>query len=218
MGIRISWAAAGILAILLTGAAAVAGEMDFHTTADEMIDVLTRPSQKYRSLAVEPQPSQENVSPDTEYRVPSSGQAVNRAIAVVERPDEDGETIQQVAVENTLDAPRVRTKVLFDFDSATVRPESYGLLAEVAIALNSERLYDEPVVISGHADSDGPEDYNLNLSFRRARAVRDYLVDACAVRSDRLVVRGFGEHLPLVTEVDAETKQKNRRVEFELAR
>ena len=217
MKILKSGAATGILMALMVCTSVLADPADFHTTADEMIETLTRPVQKFRSLHIAPDPAGESFSEDPVYETPSSGHAVSRAIAVVENAD-DTVSMTQVAVDNTAAASRVRTKILFDFNSARVRPESFPRLAEVGTALNSSQLSDRPVVISGHADSDGPEDYNLSLSFKRARSVRDYLVRTCDVPAGRLLVRGFGEHLPLVAEVDADTKQQNRRVEFELAR
>ncbi|HCY87739.1 MAG TPA: hypothetical protein DHV36_21570 [Desulfobacteraceae bacterium] len=215
MKIIMSGAAAGILMALIACTSVLADPADFHTTADEMIEALTRPVLKFRSLHIDP--AGESFAGDPVYETPASGQVMNRAIAVVENED-DTVSMTQVAVDNTAAASRVRTKILFDFNSARVRPESFPLLEEVGVALNSSQLADRPVVISGHADSDGPEDYNLRLSFKRARAVRDYLVQTCEVPAARLLVRGFGEHLPLVAEVDAQAKQRNRRVEFELAR
>jgi len=173
---------------------AAADPVRFHTTADEMVRELTRPVQKYRSF------------------VPKK-----RSIVVMEK--KNGHIGKdRVIVDNSVDTPRVRTKILFDFNSARVRPESRTLLSEVGTALNSAALAGQSIVINGHADSDGPEDYNLALSFSRGASVRNFLVQSCQVKADRLKVRGFGESMPLVTEVDATAKQQNRRVEFELVR
>lgn len=182
-----------IVALVLPAAAARAGEA-FHTTADEMIRELTREPQKYRTLFSKP-----------------------RTIMVMEKKEERV-GVTEVVVDNSMDIPRVRTMILFDFDSARVRPDSYPLLREVGAALNSGPVGGRPVVVNGHADSDGSAAYNLRLSLDRASSVRDFLVHACDVNPSRLRIRGYGEYLPLVAEVDSRAKQKNRRVEFELVK
>ena len=74
--------------------------------------------------------------------------------------------------------------------------------------------YDQSIVdIIGHADSDGAEDYNLNLSRQRASSVAQYLVSR-NVLADRLYVDGRGESEPVATNATAEGKAQNRRVEI----
>lgn len=185
---------AGAMVLLFWVTLGFADPAGFHTTADEMVRELTRKPQKYRTLF-----------PKT------------RTIVVMEATA-DTVSMENVVVDNTMDIPKVRAKVLFDFDSANVRADSYSLLDEVGLALNASQLENQDIVITGHADSDGEDSYNLRLSFERAHAVRGYLVKACEVRAERFTVRGFGESLPLVEEIDAEAKQQNRRVEFEISR
>ena len=67
--------------------------------------------------------------------------------------------------------------------------------------------------IEGHTDSDGGDDYNLELSQRRAMAVGQYLINA-GVEPDRLEWQGFGETRPIASNQTAEGKAQNRRVEF----
>lgn len=180
--------------VLLIGATGICGQDGFHNTADEMIRELTREPQKYRTIL-----------PKT------------RTIVVMEKKN-NTVGMTQVVVDNSMDIPKVRAKVHFDFDSARVRPTSYDFLREVAIALNSPRISDKPVMINGHADSDGAQNYNLGLSLNRAASVKYFLVNYCNVHPERLLVRGYGETLPLVSEMDETSKQMNRRVEFELVR
>ena len=73
----------------------------------------------------------------------------------------------------------------------------------------AERLID----IVGHADSDGAEDFNLNLSRQRASSVAQYLVSR-NVLADRLYVDGRGESAPIASNATAEGKAQNRRVEI----
>ena len=67
--------------------------------------------------------------------------------------------------------------------------------------------------IDGHTDSRGSEAYNQQLSERRARAVRDYLVSK-GVPAERLSVRGFGETKPIAPNDTPENLRRNRRTEL----
>jgi OOP family OmpA-OmpF porin len=76
-------------------------------------------------------------------------------------------------------------------------------------------LKDQPkrsIRIEGHADSRGEESYNLDLSQRRADAVRDFLI-ANGIRSTRITARGYGEKEAVASNITAGGRQENRRVE-----
>ncbi len=99
----------------------------------------------------------------------------------------------------------------FDFDSAVVKPEYYPLLERVA-----EILRDNPslrVEIQGHTDSIGPEEYNMQLSQKRAQAVADYLASH-GISADRMTVVGVGEADPVAGNDTEEGRAKNRRVQI----
>lgn len=127
-----------------------------------------------------------------------------------------------VAAEAPKDEPRVeitddkiiiREKVQFDFNKATIKPESNSLLAEVAKVMNDNpRL--KKIRVDGHASSEGEDAYNMSLSEKRAKAVMDHLVKKGKVDKRRLSFEGFGETTPLQSN-DSETgREANRRVEF----
>ncbi len=101
--------------------------------------------------------------------------------------------------------------ILFDFDSATVWPESYWVLDEIADKLLS--LPRVKLEIQGHTDNIGEIDYNHDLSELRAFAVRELLIKR-GVESNRLRARGFGESKPLVPNDSDANRAKNRRTEF----
>jgi outer membrane protein OmpA-like peptidoglycan-associated protein len=69
------------------------------------------------------------------------------------------------------------------------------------------------VVIEGHTDSDGSDDYNQRLSEARATAVADFLVDSGGVSRDIVGSRGYGEGQPVAPNDTAQNKAMNRRVE-----
>lgn len=100
----------------------------------------------------------------------------------------------------------------FEYDSTVVLPESLPLLDSVGKMLDLAAARNEVLVIEGHTDATGGERYNHDLSIRRARAIKQYLVDAYRVDGDRLVTIGQGEgrlHKP-----DEPEHAANRRVEF----
>ncbi len=106
---------------------------------------------------------------------------------------------------------RMPSDVTFASNQSSINPGFYSVLDDVSGVLNR---YDQSIVdIIGHADSDGADDYNLNLSRQRASSVAQYLVSR-NVLADRLYVDGRGESEPVATNATAEGKARNRRVEI----
>ena len=100
-------------------------------------------------------------------------------------------------------------KLLFDFDSAELRPESITELERVVKFMGDVPF--AKAVIEGHTDSVGTEEYNQALSDRRAKAVFDYL-SSRGVDPARLSSVGHGELKPIADNTTAEGRQLNRRV------
>ena len=75
-----------------------------------------------------------------------------------------------------------------------------------------KRFDDVQVDVEGHTDSIGPEDYNQQLSQRRAQAVVDLLVNQHGIAPARLEAKGFGESQPVASNDTAEGRAENRRV------
>lgn len=101
--------------------------------------------------------------------------------------------------------------ILFDFDSDALRGEARKNLDEFAKTL--DKYDDTEILIEGHTDNKGTDDYNENLSIKRAQSVSDYLKNKSVSRS-RLTVKGYGESQPTASN-DTETgRQQNRRVEI----
>lgn len=111
------------------------------------------------------------------------------------------------------DVTVVLNNVFFDFDKATLKPESYPELDRI-VSLMKERT-DMEIEVAGHTDSMGPESYNQGLSRRRAQAVVTYLTRN-GINASRLKVTYFGESKPIETNETDEGRSRNRRVEFKI--
>lgn len=104
------------------------------------------------------------------------------------------------------------TGILFDVNSANIKPESYGSLKDIA-----DVLQDNPnvhVKIIGHTDSDGDASMNLALSKKRAEAVKSALESEFKIDASRMQTDGKGAAEPVADNKTAAGKAQNRRVEF----
>ncbi|AQG79436.1 OmpA family protein [Spirosoma montaniterrae] len=104
------------------------------------------------------------------------------------------------------------TGILFDVNSATIKPESYGVLKEIGTVLKENASVQ--VKIIGHTDADGDDASNLALSKRRADSVRAALSKEFGIDASRMDTDGKGESQPVGSNTTAEGKANNRRVEF----
>lgn len=102
--------------------------------------------------------------------------------------------------------------ILFDVNSDKLRSESYGALKDIANVLTENA--DVKVKIIGHTDSDGDDKSNLELSKRRAEAVKNFLIKEFNVNQSRIETDGKGESQPVDKNLTPEGKANNRRVEF----
>jgi outer membrane protein OmpA-like peptidoglycan-associated protein len=122
-------------------------------------------------------------------------------------------TVQRAVI--TKERIDIADSVYFELNKAVIKPESFGLLDEVA-----QILRDHPEIlrlrIEGHTDSRGSAAANLKLSDRRAKAVKDYLVSK-GIEVGRLESVGYGEGRPLDKRENEEAWAKNRRVDFFIA-
>lgn len=103
------------------------------------------------------------------------------------------------------------SEVSFDYDSAVLKSSFYSPLNKIADIMN--RYPQTQIVVAGHTDSQGSEQYNLQLSLRRANAVADYLMSRGVARY-RLGTEGRGELEPIASNDSAAGRAQNRRVEI----
>jgi outer membrane protein OmpA-like peptidoglycan-associated protein len=102
--------------------------------------------------------------------------------------------------------------ILFDVNSANIKPESYGTLKEMANVL--KEYPDLKVNIIGHTDANGKDDANLDLSKRRAASVKTSLAKEFGIDESRMETDGKGEGEPIDNNDNPAGKANNRRVEF----
>lgn len=102
--------------------------------------------------------------------------------------------------------------ILFDVNSDKIKPESYGVLKDIATVLNENP--DVKVKIIGHTDADGKDADNLTLSQQRAASVKNALVNDFKVDASRMQTDGKGESQPVDKNDTVVGKANNRRVEF----
>lgn len=102
----------------------------------------------------------------------------------------------QARVEPAAEPPSVALDVKFEFNSAQLTPEARQLVGELAKALKRKNLAADSFQLEGHTDSVGKRSYNIDLSERRAQAVRAYLAEL-GVPTERIAAVGRGPDYPL---------------------
>ena len=104
--------------------------------------------------------------------------------------------------------------LLFDYNSSELRESAKGGLMKLGLLIDrNPNLY---CWIEGHTDLLGGDDFNLNLSIKRAEAVKLYLVNSLRMDASKIMTRGFGRYEPLVITGAAEEQKINRRVEIRM--
>ena len=135
------------------------------------------------------------------------GNYMDKQAAEMQR-DLEGTEVQRIGegIKITFDSG-----ILFDVDKSDLRPVSQTNLAELAKILN--KYPDTNILIEGHTDNAGTDDYNMTLSKDRAQAVAFYMA-TLEVKSARFSTAGYGETQPIVMNDTPEGRQKNRRVDI----
>ncbi len=119
-----------------------------------------------------------------------------------------------VTREGNLLAVTFKGDVTFDTNSTAVRP---GLISEINRVAGVLNQYPTTLVrVEGHTDSVGSDAYNMDLSIRRANAVKNLLVQR-GVADSRIDVVGYGKTMPVATNSTEAGRQRNRRVEIKIA-
>ena len=163
---------------------------------------------------------------DTEVPMDTQVTDEERARAEAERERQRSigeEDIESSRLTEEAEAQRIReatekanflnSKVYFDFDNSSLTEDARTILLDQAKWLKQNK--NTSIVVEGHCDNRGTEEYNLALGSRRAQSVKDFLVNA-GVEPSRIVTVSYGEERPAVRGDNEEAWSKNRRAEFRL--
>ncbi len=125
--------------------------------------------------------------------------------------DEDGcpDLYKNIVVKE--DKIELKDKVYFAFNKANIMAQSFDMLKEVGAAIKAKPTI--KVRIEGHTDNKGKAKYNKELSEKRAKAVREFLIKE-GVAPDRMIAIGYGSEKPIADNSTEEGRDLNRRVEF----
>jgi outer membrane protein OmpA-like peptidoglycan-associated protein len=114
-------------------------------------------------------------------------------------------------IDMSLDKPGIDLEINFDFDSAAITPKARPLAVELGLALVDPQLKGVVCLVGGHTDGRGSDAYNLDLSQRRAEAIKAFLAETYRIPAQNLIAVGYGkEHLKNPGNPFAE---ENRRVQ-----
>jgi len=102
----------------------------------------------------------------------------------------------------------------FESDSSRINKCFTTQLNQIANALKTEKLRNAKIMIQGHADNKGPDEYNLKLSRLRAKKVMDVLVEKYKIDKNRLTSEGVGGTMPISSNDTISGQALNRRIEF----
>ena len=144
-----------------------------------------------------------------------ASRSVGNKRTIVVMTEQDNQMIPQtVTVSGENNIPKVNMKIQFDCDSSALSTEAYPLLRELGRALSNQALAGKRISLLGHTDSDGSAQYNLRLSLKRAKSVKNYLVGNFNLSPSRINIYGYGETHPLFPNSSTYNKHLNRRVEI----
>ena len=107
----------------------------------------------------------------------------------------------------------ISATALFAFDSDALKDEGKAAIRELADSIKAKGGSVVDIDVIGHTDSVGPEEYNEQLSLRRATSVKNYLVEQ-GVDAGIIDVSGKGESMPIASNSTSEGRAQNRRVEI----
>lgn len=187
----------GVALSLTAGIAAAAEEV----TSDQILRALAPKKPLTRGLSMTP-PAEPAVNAAEGKFVDSLRNRSTRSLSI-------GEREQIAAVAQT--KPAIDLEITFDYNSANISKKSQSAVQALGKALSSDDLKGATFVVAGHTDAVGGEDYNQDLSERRADAIKRYLTDKFGIAGADLVTVGYGKGKPKPGV--APTDPSNRRVQ-----
>ncbi|MEQ8469542.1 MAG: OmpA family protein [Marinoscillum sp.] len=110
----------------------------------------------------------------------------------------------------------VLNNIYYDLDKANIRPDAAKVLDSLVLIMKDNP--DIFIELGSHTDNRAPDDYNMDLSQRRAKSAVEYIIDH-GIRAERIVAKGYGETQLIIQNANTEEQhQRNRRTEFKVLR
>ncbi len=149
--------------------------------------------------------------------------ALNTLLAEQQERREQLVRVEKLFAANEAEVLRIGNSIVlrlvglsFDSGESTIKPDQIALLAKVSEAIDI--LSDSVITVEGHTDSFGGDEANLELSQRRADAVRAYLLANMNLATYRISAMGYGETRPISTNDTAQGRARNRRIDLVMSR
>ena len=180
-----------VITIFIEG---IVSDVDENPIEDATVRIVGRDGLNEKVLAKKDGKYRVELERDIRYVMMASARGyLNQNFELKTGPEEKNETYIVDFFLSPISKPVVIENIFYDFDKATLRPESKKALDEMIKILN-----DNPNVtieLGAHTDRKGSEQYNERLAQRRAQSVVDYLI-AGGIAQDRLEAKGYGESVP----------------------
>lgn len=150
---------------------------------------------------------------------PRQEAVVEQPVRAVQETSITDTTVAMTAEEAAAEARRAAAsglqRIHFDFDRSDLTEEAKQILVNNASLLRAAPQVN--VLIEGHTDERGSDEYNLALGERRAISARNFLT-SLGVAADRLRIISYGEEMPMALERNEDAWAKNRRADFKISR
>ena len=153
----------------------------------------------------------DTLSKDTQTTETAAPQDVKEELVNEILASKEGNNVKESIISPEEEAKSIFKDVMFDYDQYGIRPDARPILDNVAAFLYKNRKFN--VVIEGHCDDRGTNDYNLALGEKRAKSAQGYL-STLGVLPSRMMIMTYGEEKPVCNEQDEACWQRNRRAHF----
>jgi peptidoglycan-associated lipoprotein len=155
------------------------------------------------------------VAPTDEQMMERDVKAGEEVQVVEQIPSREIEEPESMDISSARELPFEFKDALFDFDKYDIRPDARAVLDETAKWLNENKNLN--IIIEGHCDERGTNEYNLALGEKRARSARTYLLSK-GIAHVRVQSISYGEEKPVCLAQSESCWQKNRRAHFVVSR
>lgn len=170
-------------------------------SSDAIVNALTPKKPLTRSLSASP--AEQAKDAETRKFIDTLRNRTTRSLSLNER-----DQIATIAEEK----PRIDLEIKFEFNSAQIAKSAVPDMEALGKALSDPKLKGSSVVLAGYTDAVGGEEFNQDLSERRADVVKRYLIDKYGLAADHLVTAGYGKSR--LKDPEHPTAAANRRVEI----